>query len=592
MSKVVFVCKNTLNKAKKSASVFPDKLDMESVLDRITPDNISNVSTKYTYDKDGISFGLLNPTDEINVRESSICLGHLIDGREDWFLPSNSNLDGSYAVYRSDQKQVELLTDIVSSRTIWYVKTEGVFIASCSQRAIVMLLGSFQINNVALPWMLSSGMLGPNNSWDLRINQLQGNSRLILDRLTWEISVHTSLSAFRSNSLPRNQHRNRLKRACKSSVDKLNLDYTKGILTISGGYDSRALLLMLNSPKDLKCIHYGLKDGKKELGTDAAVTDELAKEMGLNYQFYATDISDEPIDIIFNRFLVAGEGRIDHISGYMDGFKIWKNIHEEKYQWILRADEGFGSNLVETERDVRMNLYLLAMLKDYPNIHEIYDDFDLPLQKIPDSLIREKKESIETWRDRIYHDYMFPQYLAALSELKTAFIEVINPFISKEIFDVIRSMPDKYRTNKSVFKEIVSELSPDVAFTKLKSVAAPKNILQEERVIEEIVSELDRPSAINYLSEILISYIKNQLQTKKNGSGSSKIISRVKSRVIKHVPKWVISKYVKLRPKVYPPINAHVFAFRAYIICKMTRILDEDAQFFANIKNSKMSNRS
>ena len=51
--------------------------------------------------------------------------------------------DGSYALFRSDENKVELITDVVGSRTIWYVRTEDAFIASTSQRAIIFFSSGF-----------------------------------------------------------------------------------------------------------------------------------------------------------------------------------------------------------------------------------------------------------------------------------------------------------------------------------------------------------------------------------------------------------------------------------------------------------------
>jgi len=78
---------------------------------------------------------------------------------------------------------------MVASRTIWYVQTDDVFMASTSQRAIVYFLHEFQPDKTAFLWMLSSGTLGPDASWDSRVKRLGPNARLILDRSMWRLRV-------------------------------------------------------------------------------------------------------------------------------------------------------------------------------------------------------------------------------------------------------------------------------------------------------------------------------------------------------------------------------------------------------------------
>ncbi|HJW75750.1 MAG TPA: hypothetical protein VJ787_08805, partial [Thermoleophilia bacterium] len=68
--------------------------------------------------------------------------------------------DGSFVIVRDGRRFLELVSDIVGSRTLWYVLTDQAFLASTSQRALVALLGDFALSRVAVAWMLSSGSLG------------------------------------------------------------------------------------------------------------------------------------------------------------------------------------------------------------------------------------------------------------------------------------------------------------------------------------------------------------------------------------------------------------------------------------------------
>ena len=100
-----------------------------------------------------------------SVRGASVCLGQVFSYSGHWDEPHSAAPDGSYAICRANDRSVELLTDFVGSRTLWYYFDDNLLLASSSQRALVTLLGSFELNREAIPWLLSSGCLGPEAAW-------------------------------------------------------------------------------------------------------------------------------------------------------------------------------------------------------------------------------------------------------------------------------------------------------------------------------------------------------------------------------------------------------------------------------------------
>src|SRR6185436_5492136 len=136
----------------------------------------------------GLSAALLNPNGAARLQGASIAIGPLLDPRDDWHVPGAALPDGGFALLRADDARVELVADSVGSRTLWYTFTEHELLVSTSQRALVTLLGSFEPNREALPWMLSSGTLGPTASWDSRVHRVQPGERVLLDRASWRMT--------------------------------------------------------------------------------------------------------------------------------------------------------------------------------------------------------------------------------------------------------------------------------------------------------------------------------------------------------------------------------------------------------------------
>lgn len=75
--------------------------------------------------------------------------------------------DGSYALVRTNENTMELVSNTVASRTVWNIQTDELFVVATSQRTIVVFFPSFGCNRTVFSWMGSSGSLGWG-IWDFR----------------------------------------------------------------------------------------------------------------------------------------------------------------------------------------------------------------------------------------------------------------------------------------------------------------------------------------------------------------------------------------------------------------------------------------
>jgi len=559
MSKAVLICFKD-----PSFNHFTPK-DIETLSNRLMPDNIKVISPLIISDK-GILIGVFNPNDSLLKKENSICLGNIINPRKDWWIPHSEMPNGSFALFRVNENEVELVSDAVASRTIWYTKNKDFFIASTSQRAIVHFLKDFSPNLEVFSWMLSSGTIGPNLSWDKRIKRLSGDSQLILNRKSWELQINTQFIKFTPINLPPNEFKERIRNAFEYTFNNLEFDDSKWYLTLSGGYDSRIILLLLKDRYNLKCITWGLNSSINEKHNDAYIAKELANYYNLEHTYFNTNISAEPIEKIFRRFIIAGEGRVDHIEGYMDGFKIMKTIYENGIFGILRGDEAFGWTPIKDAWEVRKTIGVV-LLSDIDNLRNFEGNI-LKKQTISENFIQRDNESLEAWRDRLYHEFRIPNILAALNDLKLSYIEVINPLLSKRILEIVRTMPDSLRTNKSLYKEIVHSLSPNIPFAKYPAIEERARILRNPKVVELLSKELNTFMARKLLSDKFIDYLLENMSVR----GKKKSLKdRIKPFIPKSIQRIIYKKFIATK------IDFNILAFRAYLIYKMTQILNGDA---------------
>lgn len=567
MSKLIYIC----TRNPKDCSRLVEAIT--SACAAISPDNITPRSAKIV-ENGGIAFGLTNPSVTVRINGQSIVLGHTDDPSDRWSIAGSEVPDGNFAMFRADKDSVELLSDIVGSRTIWYYKDERIFIASTSQRAIVLILGSYQFDDRVVPWMLSAGMLG-SFSWDRRVTCVPIDSVVRLSRSNWTLTTSSTPINFSCTDLSDSRYEELLENALEETFGALNIDYSAWALPLSGGYDSRAILCYLlkngASEKKLRCVTWGLESSLAEHGTDAYIAKALASRLNVSHSFHPTDMSVDSAKEIVDRFILNGEGRIDHLAGYTDGFQIWKTLFENGVAGVIRGDEGFGCLAVASPNVVLRSIGI-ALCSDFSNLRNC-EAFELSDQRIPSHLQRRGAESFSTWRDRLYHEHRIPAILAALSDLKLAYVEEMNPLLSRKILTVVRCLPDHLRTDKSLFKRIVAKIGPKVDLATAGATASPENILRQRGIVEVLRSEIDSERARSLVPRGLIGQVMQNLQIS-DGSATHHRHS-FRSDFKKLVPSFVKDF---LREKgVAPSLDCNLVAFRIYLISHMTAVLSADA---------------
>lgn len=564
MSKALLICYRN--------PVIPDEIDgkIKELSGRLEPDNIS-FHPPSIISKEKLRMVLFNPNDSNHVQDTGICLGNMIHPSPGWHMPGSEVPEGTFALYRADSSTVEIITDMVASRTIWYYFDETVFLASSSQRAIVFFLGTFLFNKAVIPWLLSTGALGPENSWDNRLKIVKGDSIVRLDRIGWKINLREGGCDFRKEEGSLAYHKEKLSLALRETMEGLDLDYSKWVLPLSGGYDSRGILYMLNNTNSLRSITWGVEKSQNEKLNDASIAKKLAEKFKLDHQYFLTDISDEPVELILKRYLINSEGRFDDFSAYIDGFRLWKELFETGISGIIRGDEGFGWEYVKSDMDVRMKLGI-PVFSDYANMDTIAK-YGIEDQEVPDWFLRNKGETMETWRDRLYHQYRLPYILASLNDNKLAYVEIINPLLTGKIIKAIRELPDELRTEKRIFKEIVNSAGPKIPYARFEATSHLKNIFSSHKIISEIITELNSENASLVLPKEFLNYSVEKISKKAMVNGSGQTL------VKKYVKQFMPAKMKRLlrNTVMKKEMDFTRLAFRAYILSKMHVIFSEDA---------------
>jgi hypothetical protein len=556
-------------KAQNKLDSYTDELNRNLAADNIDP------RPPTLAHRAGVTAALLNPSAAARTQGTSIALGTLLDPADDWHVPGAPLPDGSFALLRIDDAHVELVSDGVGSRTIWYALTDRELIASTSQRAIVTLLGSFEPNRDVLPWMLSAGTLGPLDGWDARVRRVQPGERVLLDRSRWRLqSTVAPIEMIAEPDLSHDAHRERLRSTVTDACRRWSFDARKWVLTLSGGADSRSLLCLLRD-RGIETVTWGLPHSEDKGGNDAQVAREVARILGVPHRFIAIEAgSGSDPEVVLQRFLSLGEGRVDRISGYVDGFRVWKTLFEEGFDGVIRGDHVFGAASVRSAYEVRSDMNLTT-LADYFAANEI-EAFELPEQRLPEALTRARGETLETWRDRLFCLARSPTFKAALTDLKTPYVDVGNPLLARSVLDCVRALPDELRTGKRLWREFVRSQLPDVPTARRVAISSVTDFLKDRRVLQLLLDELTSARAATLFSPALRARcgaaLVGALQTKR----AARQTDWGETWAAKAMPARLRAVIGNLRPN-RPGIEPLVLAFRAFVASRMHTMLAADA---------------
>lgn len=576
MAKLIYVCR-------RHGAFGPEaEARLLGIGNALLPDNIASRNPEACVQGD-VAWAVSQAGAVTRSPGGSVLLGYLYGDDAGWSEVGSAPPDGSYALIRNDPDRLEAITDPAGSRTVWYLLTDDLFIVSTSQRAIVMMAGSVDFNDRVIPWMLSTGSLGPELSWDRRVRRLQPASSVALDKRAWTVSerVHVPV-AFEPEDRSVREHEDAIRSALERTTAALaRLDWGQWVLPLSGGYDSRGILCLIRTqlglPEGFRTVTWGLASSRTQKGNDALIAAQLADALGVRNDYLLTELSTEPAEAIANRFVFCAEGRTDHVAGYADGLDIWRRLHAEGMRGIIRGDEGFGWVEVTSELGTRLSVEG-GLCSDFENLKHVPALLGQEEHRHPDFLVRQEGETLESWRDRLYHAYRIPTVLAALSDIKLAYVEQITPLLSRDILQAVRRLPDRLRTEKSLYKSVVSALGPAVPYASRGANADPRDLVESPQFSDLVRAELSDTAAQNTLGAELVRQILNGMTATDSDRRRSSRMRKLKGAIAQRLPRF--AKDLMRATVVKPTVGGNTLAFRAYIIARMRRLLEEDSKRF------------
>lgn len=550
----------------------------------LEPDNIESNEPKL-YAGQSWCYGIMNPVRSILSNDKGLVMGMFFGDTNRWDQVGAPLPDGTYSVVRNGEDSAEVCTDFAGSRSIWYCFTDSELIVSSSQRAIVMYLGSLEWNEKVIPWMLSTGCLGPYHSWDRRIHLLPGNAILKLDKQAWRINVKRTAFNYVTSGKTDQEIRDSLLSSIERTFSNLDLRKARWAVTLSGGKDSRGVfLLALQKAKiegKLPTFTYGLKGEEKKKNTDGFIAKRIAEKYGSTNEYFSSfSLSEsEAIETVCNRLLKTGEGRVDHILGYLDGMQFWKFLFESGIDGILRGDVAFGFPLdLDFKNRIESQHYGQGFLcREWSNLQSLPKEI-LNGQEFDTLFSKSNDESYNDHHDRFYVEFRLPFILTALSDFKLSYVELINPLLSRDIFNNIKFLPTHLRKGSPIWKPYTISLEPQIPFANNTSFDLGLNEMDRDEFKKFVTTTIEKSP---YLPEYLKMLVRGG---EKSNSGVKNLIKKAfRQSALKNLlsfrQRFLLWRWTGGNKKS-PKLPNEKIRIRIFIIAEMYRILTEDSRAF------------
>ncbi|WP_306601928.1 hypothetical protein [Geothrix sp. 21YS21S-2] len=571
MSNLIYVCR------RESSDLAGGAL-LERVADWITPPPIKGFAHRIRQ-APGEAVCLTGPGGAGGLEGTSGRVGAFVGDWPEWHRPGSAIPDGSFALVRSDGGLTELCSDYGGTRTLWYAITDTDFFVSTSQRAIICLLQGLSLSRPGFAWFLSSGSLGPSGAWDTRIRRLPRGARLTLDRARWTLSLVTTSIVFRNLPMRREEALEGLRHVLAKAIGSCQGLSPQWILPLSGGYDSRMLLATLyGTGLRPRTVTWGLAASRTQRGNDAFIAEKLARHYGLRNDYLLTEHSVAPPPVVVDAFIEAHGGTTDALFPYLDGLSLWARFALEGVDGIIRGDEGFGT-ISRPERHHRyaQDMILLSELIGDEAAEAVADG----RQTLPRELRREPEETVQTYGDRLIHACFIPIHLAGLTDVKTPFVDVLNPMLAGSVLEFVRMMPDHLREGRNVYGQLTRSIGPPIPFAVLAAddsrngflQSDPYNLWMAEELASETMARLLPPPFRAAIAQSLVS---------ESRSKPTLSLGRV---LLKHlIPSSLVAAVRAVGPP-HVPTN-RVIAFRIALASRIIRLLERDSEHLARFTPS------
>jgi len=153
---------------------------------------------------------------------------------------------------------------------------------------------------------------------------------------------------------------------------------------------------------------------------------------------------------------------------------------------------------------------------------------------------------------------------------------VANPLLARAVLDCVRELPDRLRTEKRLWRDMVRSWLPDVPFASRVAVLSLDDFLTDRAVLALMHDEMHGTGAADLFSPTLRGKVCAAIDAALLASRAPRRPSTLKSRLSRAIPESIRAA-ARSWLSVKPSLNPLVFAFRSFLASRMNAMLKLDA---------------
>lgn len=374
-------------------------------------------------------------------------------------------------VYSRRDHELVVAADKISTHPVYYTDG-GSYVAVSPETLSFYALAKYGwepgIRKGAIYEYMASGHLwGDGTFWNeaFRLGPGQyvyANGAGIACRFYWQMTFS-----------PSDESEERLKERLAEAIeqDVASLPPGRGLLTLSGGVDSRSLLGFLHALKvPFGAVSYNFGDAYT--ASDASVGEYYAKKLGADHFFYDADLADTSRLIgDIHRVIAATGGECDTVVS-QDAF-LGTRFYEDvgrRYDYLLRGDEIWGGRMPAGNLDLVFLDSHLYTLTEFPQPERILRPE--ALAKGAEYLRRQRNRyarecpavthDLDDLREYIFWRHRESRLLQTMAYFRRFYIPQLAPFLFERTVEVIAETPASLRTRKSLFQVMNRDRFPEL----------------------------------------------------------------------------------------------------------------------------------
>ena len=567
--------------------------ELEQVCQLLTPAAIEGKSQNTVSAWPGVAnafYAIQNSEAVAQPEQGALVIGSMQQSDSNNSGVCDSEADGSYAVIKNSADEIAFFSDQFGSRTLWYYLDEQRLIVSTSQRAVVALKGSFQLNQKVLAWYLSSGCQGPFLSWDQDIQQVLPHLEYRLNVADWRFTTQPKpgMQLPPSGTTKMSDYLDLYQRRVTDSIKHIVNQYPDGqvLMPLSGGLDSRSLLALSKHAgleHKLTLVNWGAPQ-QKGVFDDKVAAHRVAKFYGKPLLDIHLPAEIDAYDQILDRYTQEGEGRLDQFNAFIDGFKAWEDLFLQGYRALVRGDVDVTEGLDLNDMRVRGHIGVVPFT-DYSNISEYPLGKFIKLQSNYD-ISRLENESIIRRRDRLFTSWCIPTRVSPYSAQISAYIENKAPMLNWSLFKLYMGLSDKDKGNKLHIQKTWEKYDKSgVSRYAVGSLNSLDSIFDNPRGQQYLLDKLAASNKKDLFSTELIASIRGKLTAQQHQASHAAaapapskfkpVLTAAHAFITDNLP-LMIKGY--LQTKRANTISATTLAYRIVLAEKAITLYESDAQ--------------